>query len=85
MGKIEKQKANAANQYREPSDKKLSEGKNGHADKTATKAAELFNTNRNYVNQARKIKESAPEIAELFRQDCRRVGRVLLGVTGCFE
>jgi hypothetical protein len=32
--------------------------------KTATKAAELFNTNRTYVNQAVKMKEKAPEVFE---------------------
>jgi len=32
--------------------------------KTATKAAELFNTNRTYVNQAVKMKEAAPEVFE---------------------
>ena len=31
---------------------------------TATKAAELFNTNRTYVNQAVKIKTAAPEVFE---------------------
>ena len=33
-------------------------------DKTATKAAELFNTNRTYVNQAAKVKSEAPEAFE---------------------
>lgn len=33
-------------------------------DKTAHKAAELFNTNRTYVNQAVKMKEAAPEVFE---------------------
>jgi len=32
--------------------------------KTATKAAELFNTNRTYVNQAVKMKTAAPEVFE---------------------
>lgn len=32
--------------------------------KTAHKAAELFNTNRTYVNQAAKMKERAPEVFE---------------------
>jgi hypothetical protein len=31
---------------------------------TATKAAELFNTNRTYVNQAVKMKTAAPEVFE---------------------
>ena len=44
--RIEKQKANAANQYQEPSDKKLSiPSRNHHEKETAHKAAEMFNTN----------------------------------------
>jgi hypothetical protein len=35
-----------------------------HATKTATKTAELFNTNRTYVNQAVKMRKEAPEIFE---------------------
>lgn len=35
-----------------------------HTDKTATKAAEIFNTNRTYVNQAVKMKTAAPEVFE---------------------
>ncbi len=35
-----------------------------HANKTATKAAELFNTNRTYINQAAKVKAEAPEAFE---------------------
>lgn len=87
--RLEKQKANAANQHTEPSDKNLSEPSkdkhgivihkthplhpdyetnikrlNEHSTKTATKAAELFNTNRTYVNQAVKMKEKAPEVFE---------------------
>ena len=38
--------------------------KDEHAEKTATKAAELFNTNRTYVNQAVKMKTAAPEVFE---------------------
>ncbi len=38
--------------------------KNEHSEKTATKAAELFNTNRTYVNQAVKMKTAAPEVFE---------------------
>jgi len=44
--KLAKQKANAANQHSEPSDNKLSEPKDEHKNTVATKAAELFNTNR---------------------------------------
>jgi hypothetical protein len=38
--------------------------KDEHSKKTATKAAELFNTNRTYVNQAVKMKTAAPEVFE---------------------
>ena len=44
--RLAKQKANAVNQYSEPSDNLLSEPKDEHETKAATKAAELFNTNR---------------------------------------
>jgi len=50
-----KQAATQSKQYHELylADKKLSATpKPEHAEKTATKAAELFNTNRTYVNQA---------------------------------
>jgi hypothetical protein len=54
--RLAKQKANAANQYQEPSHNKLCQGTNEPANKTvretAHKAAELFNTNRTYVNEA---------------------------------
>ena len=45
------------------SDKKLSDV-DEHANKTATKAAQIFNTNRTYINQAAKVKENAPEAFE---------------------
>ena len=51
----EKQAETLTNTLSGVSDKKLSETKGDeHADKTSTKAAELFNTNRTYVNQAAK-------------------------------
>jgi len=62
-----KQAATQSKQYHELylADKKLSATpKPEHAEKTATKAAELFNTNRTYVNQAVKMKEKAPEVFE---------------------
>ena len=44
-------------------DKKLSDvPKAEHAEKTATKAAEIFQTNRTYINQASKIKKASPEV-----------------------
>lgn len=45
-------------------DKKLSDTKSEHLTKTAHKTAELFNTNRTYVNQATKLKTQAPEVFE---------------------
>jgi hypothetical protein len=45
--------------------KKLTEtNKDQNATRSHTKAAELFNTNRTYVNQAVKMKESAPDVFE---------------------
>lgn len=43
------------------SDNKLSDTKDEHETKTAHKAAELFNTNRTYINDAKKLRESSPE------------------------
>lgn len=52
----------AATQAAVLSDKKLSDSSDDeHASKAATKVAEVFNTNRTYVNEAKKIKESNPE------------------------
>ena len=62
--RIEKQKANAANQHHEPSVKKLTEPKDDNSSRAQAKAAELFNTNRTYVNQAVKMKTAAPEVFE---------------------
>jgi hypothetical protein len=63
--RIEKQKANAVNQHSEPLGKKLPQPSTPKDDqKTATKAAEMFNTNRTYVNQAAKVKSEAPEAFE---------------------
>jgi hypothetical protein len=47
-------------------DKNLSQtiNRNEHKNSTPTKAAELFNTNRTYVNQAVKMKQTAPEVFE---------------------
>jgi hypothetical protein len=44
--------------------KKLPDPPKADEQKTATKAAELFNTNRTYVNQAVKMKDKAPEVFE---------------------
>lgn len=72
--KIEKQKANASNQHTEARDKKLSQPKRDyHANTTPTKTAELFNTNRTYVNQASKLKEQAPEVFEAVKAGTMRM------------
>jgi hypothetical protein len=59
-----KQAATQSEQYHKLylADKKLSASH--HANTTPTKAAELFNTNRTYVNQAVKMKAAAPEVFE---------------------
>jgi hypothetical protein len=45
------------------SDKKLSDvPRDVHANSTPTKAAEIFQTNRTYINQATKIKKASPEV-----------------------
>jgi len=63
--RVEKQKANAANQYSEPSDKKLSQAtKDHHATSAPTKIATAFDTNRSYINQAAKLKDANPEAFE---------------------
>jgi hypothetical protein len=61
----QKQKENASNQHQEPSVKKLTEPtRDENSLRAQAKAAELFNTNRTYVNQAVKMKEKAPEVFE---------------------
>jgi hypothetical protein len=63
--RIEKQKANAVNQHSEPAlAQKIVPTQTKSERETATKAAELFNTNRTYVNQAVKMKAAAPEVFE---------------------
>ena len=55
-------------------DKKLSSvPKDEHVTKTAHKTAELFNTNRTYVNQASKLKEQAPEVFEAVKAGTMRM------------
>jgi len=72
---------NARNQYSKPQDKKLSAPQ--HSNKTSTKTAEIFNTNRTYVNQAAKIKQAAPEVFEKVKagkmtmQDAARAVRAI--------
>ncbi len=60
--RLEKQKANAANQHTEPALAQLIAPTQTKTEKeTATKAAALFQTNRTYINQASKLKQTAPE------------------------
>ncbi len=47
------------------SDKKLPDSQ---PQRSTEKAAELFNTNRTYVNQAVKMKEAAPEVFEKVKE-----------------
>jgi hypothetical protein len=62
---VERERRERQAEAQKLSDKKLSDTpKPEHAEKTATKAAELFNTNRTYINQAVKMKTAAPEVFE---------------------
>ena len=64
----DRKRSDATKEQRAGDDKKLSRPQpepqhvpvKHHANTTPTKAAELFNTNRTYVNQAVKMKEAAP-------------------------
>lgn len=81
--RLEKQKINAANQHKKPSVKKLTEPKDENSGRAQHKAAELFNTNRTYVNQAARIKQAAPEVFEKVKagkmtmQDAARAVRAI--------
>ena len=60
-----KKQAEAQSKAGEPIPQKIVvQPKNDTTKETAHKAAELFNTNRTYVNQAAKMKERAPEVFE---------------------
>jgi N6-adenosine-specific RNA methylase IME4 len=68
--KLKKQQENAANQFTrsEPLDNKLSQGKPlAHKNDTTQKVAEIFNTNRTYVNDAAKLKATDPAKFEQIR------------------
>lgn len=58
------------------SDKKLSEVKNEHENKTAHKLAEAFNTNRTYINEAAKLKEQAPEKFEQLKKGEKTISEI---------
>ena len=70
-----KQIANAANQYSEPSGNLLPEA-NQDERKAAHKTAELFNTNRTYVNEAAKLKEERPEAFEKIKSGAATITQV---------
>lgn len=81
---VEKERRERQREAQKLSDKKLSDTpKPQHAEKTATKAAELFNTNRTYVNQAVKMKSAAPDVFEKVKagkmtmQDANKVVRAI--------
>lgn len=58
----------------EPIGKKISpQVTSKEENKTAHKTAELFNTNRTYVNQATKLKEQAPEVFEAVKAGTMRM------------
>jgi hypothetical protein len=59
-----RKRSEASKAQRAGQDKKLSAPRSDSSNKTATKAAELFNTNRTYINQAAKVKAEAPEAFE---------------------
>jgi hypothetical protein len=63
---VEREKAKRVSQARqsEVTQKIVEPAQPRQERETATKAAELFNTNRTYVNQAAKMKEKAPEVFE---------------------
>jgi hypothetical protein len=57
-------RSEATKAQRAGDDKKLSSPqKTEHTNTTPTKAAEIFQTNRTYINQATKIKKASPEVA----------------------
>ena len=56
-------RSEATKAQRAGDDKKLSSHQNAeHTNTTPTKAAEIFQTNRTYINQATKIKKASPEV-----------------------
>ncbi len=59
------------------SNNKLSEVKDEHATKTATITAELFNTNRTYVNEAKRIKQEQPEEFEKVKSGEKSISQVI--------
>ena len=60
----ERRAKQAATQAATLSDNKLSDSSNEHETKSAHKVAELFNTNRTYINDAAKLKEERPDAFE---------------------
>lgn len=60
-GLANKKRSQATKAQRAGQDNLLSAPANEHATKTAHKAAELFNTNRTYINDAKKLRAASPE------------------------
>lgn len=73
--KLAKQKANAANQHSEPCGKKLPQPSRDE-NRVTQKAAELFNTNRTYINEAKKLKETSPEAFEQIKSGEKTISEV---------
>jgi single-stranded DNA-specific DHH superfamily exonuclease len=63
----------ATKQHQEPSVKKLTEPRDDNSSRTQAKAAELFNTNRTYINQAVKMKETAQKIVPSQKQTGQKI------------
>ena len=60
---VEKDKAKRVSESRQGEVRqKIAEPQKPDEQKTATKAAEIFQTNRTYINQATKIKKASPEV-----------------------
>jgi hypothetical protein len=53
--------------------------KNDEESKTATKVAELFNTNSSYVKTAKRLKKEDPEAFEDVKSDKRTITEVKKG------
>lgn len=80
----ERREKQSATQSKEAMGQKIVPQASGQVeDKTAHKAAELFNTNRTYINQATKLKDVAPDVfdkvkaGKMTMQDATRVVRAI--------
>ena len=59
--RLRKQKEHAANQHSVPSGNKLPEGTSLPTQETSVKAAAIFNTNKQYIKDAKRLKATRPE------------------------